>query len=369
MVLGRGGMGVVWRATDALLDREVAVKEIQWPSQLDARERETLRQRALREARTAARLDHPNIIGVHDVVVEDQRPWIVMQLAQYRSLSDVVRDEGPLTPVRAAHVGLQILAAIRAAHAAGVLHRDVKPGNVLLGPGDRAVLTDFGMAIADGYPRLTTTGVLIGSPSYMAPERARGEPGTPTADLWSLGATLYAAVEGRPPFAREGAMAVLTAIVSADPDPPRRAGPLWPVISGLLRKDPVARLNAAEAERMLLRITDGGAAALPALGEPLPLRWSQPSRLPAARQPVILLAQHRKTGRSCGRRQLAAPAVGRFPSLAGPLAWIFLRPSRGRRRPGLMTSPPRTSRAASGGSSAVAARPGPHRQRSRWPSL
>lgn len=267
-VLGRGGMGVVWLAADELLHREVAVKEIQWPSQLDASEREKLGQRALREARTAARLDHPNIISVYDVVVEDERPWIVMQLARYSSLSDAVRDGGPLTPVRAAKVGLQILAAIRAAHAAGVLHRDVKPANVLLGPGDRVVLTDFGMAIADGSPTLTTTGILIGSPSYMAPERARGEPGTPVADLWSLGATLYAAVEGRPPFAREGAMAVLTAVVSADPDPPQRAGPLWPVISGLLRKDPAARLNAAEAERMLLRITGSGAASLSALDEP-----------------------------------------------------------------------------------------------------
>src|SRR5579859_1363112 len=288
-VLGRGGMGVVWLAADELLHREVAVKEIQWPPQLDAMEREKLRQRALREARTAARLEHPNIIGVYDVIVEDERPWIVMQLARYRSLSDAVRDGGPLTPVRAAKVGLQMLAAIRAAHAAGVLHRDVKPGNVLLGPGDRVVLTDFGMAIADGSPTLTTTGVLIGSPSYMAPERARGEPGTPAADLWSLGATLYAAVEGQPPFAREGAMAVLTAIVSADPDPPRRAGPLWPVISGLLRKDPAARLSAAEAERMLLRITGGGAASSSALDEPTsPMGATVPlASSPAAGHPPL----------------------------------------------------------------------------------
>jgi eukaryotic-like serine/threonine-protein kinase len=276
-VLGRGGMGVVWLAADELLHREVAIKEIQWPSQLDARERETLRQRALREARTAARLNHPNVIGVYDVVVDDERPWIVMQLARYRSLSDAVRDEGPLAPVRAARVGLQILAAIRAAHAAGVLHRDVKPGNVLLGPDDQVLLTDFGMAIADGSPTLTTTGVLIGSPSYMAPERARGERSTPATDLWSLGATLYAAVEGRPPFAREGTMAVLAAVVSADPDPPRRAGALWPVISGLLRKDPTARLNAAEAERMLLQTTGGGAVSSSALAEPTsPMRATVP---------------------------------------------------------------------------------------------
>ncbi len=248
-------MGIVWLAGDELLHRDVAVKEILWPPHLDAVERETLRQRALREARTAARLNHPNIVGMYDVVEEDGRPWIVMQLVPYRSLSDAVRDDGPLSPGQAAQAGLQILAAIRAAHAIGVLHRDVKPGNVLVGPQGRVVLTDFGMAIADGSPALTTAGVLIGSPSYMAPERARGEPATPAADLWSLGATLYAAVEGRPPFDRDGTMAVLTAVVSDDPDRPSRAGPLWPAISGLLRKDPGERLDAGEVERLLRRVT------------------------------------------------------------------------------------------------------------------
>lgn len=258
--LGRGGMGVVWLACDELLDREVAVKEILWPNQLGAMERETLRQRALREARTAARLHHPNIVGVYDVVEDDGRPWIVMQYVPYRSLRDVVREDGPLSQERAARVGLTILAAIRAAHAAGVLHRDVKPGNILLGPEDQAVLTDFGMAIADGSPTLTTSGMLIGSPSYMAPERARGEPASAAADMWSLGATLYAAVEGRPPFDREGTMAVLAAVVSADPDPPSRAGALWPVISGLLRKDPDERLDTYEVESQLRRIAEAGSA-------------------------------------------------------------------------------------------------------------
>ena len=262
-------MGVVWLASDQLLHRDVAVKEILWPPLLEEKERK-LRQRALREARTAARLDHPNIIRVYDVVEEDQRPWIVMQLARYPSLSEVVRDDGPLPPGRAAHVGLGILAAITAAHAAGVLHRDVKPGNVLLGPEDQVVLTDFGMAIADGSPTLTTSNVLIGSPSYMAPERARGLPGTPAADLWSLGATLYAAVEGRPPFDRDGTMAVLTAVVSAEPDPYRRAGPLQPTISGLLRKDPAERLNAVETERMLGRIAGQGLASATGLDEATP---------------------------------------------------------------------------------------------------
>ena len=281
-VLGRGGMGVVWLAGDELLHRDVAVKEILWPPLLEEKERK-LRQRALREARTAARLDHPNIIRVYDVVEEDRRPWIVMQLVRYPSLSEVVRDDGPLPPDRAARVGLEILAAITAAHAAGVLHRDVKPGNVLLGPEDQVVLTDFGMAIADGSPTLTTSNVLIGSPSYLAPERARGLPGTPAADLWSLGATLYSAVEGRPPFDRDGTMAVLTAIVSAEPDPPQRAGPLWPVISGLLRKDPAERLNAVEAGHMLRRIADESLASATRLDEPTsPLAEDIPATLGGA---------------------------------------------------------------------------------------
>jgi hypothetical protein len=258
-VLGRGGMGTVWLASDEVLARDVAVKEIHWPTQLGDTERDNLRQRAMREAQTAARLDHPNIARVYDVI-DDGRPWIVMQLIPYPSLRDVVLADGPLPPQRAAQIGLGVLAAIRAAHDAGVLHRDVKPGNILLGPDDHPVLTDFGMAIADGSPTLTASGLLIGSPSYMAPERARGEPATPAADMWALGATLYAAVEGRPPFDREGALAVLTAVVSMDPDPSGHAGPLWPVISGLLRKDPARRLDAAGVQRLLGHVADGSAA-------------------------------------------------------------------------------------------------------------
>jgi serine/threonine protein kinase len=252
-------MGTVWLASDEVLARDVAVKEIHWPAQLSDTERDNLRQRAMREAQTAARLDHPNIARVYDVI-DDGRPWIVMQLIPYPSLRDVVLEDGPLPPQRAAQIGLGVLAAIRAAHDAGVLHRDVKPGNILLGPDDHPVLTDFGMAIADGSPTLTASGLLIGSPSYMAPERARGEPATPAADMWALGATLYAAVEGRPPFDREGALAVLTAVVSMDPDPSGHSGPLWPVISGLLRKDPARRLDAAGAQRLLGRVADGSAA-------------------------------------------------------------------------------------------------------------
>src|SRR6266487_1838605 len=260
-VIGRGAMGVVWLAGDESLDRDVAVKEILWLHQLEAAGRETLRQRALREARTAARLNHPNIVGVYDVVEDDGRPWIVMPLVPHRSLSDVMRDDGPLSPGRAAQVGLRILSAIRAAHAVGALHRDVKPGNVLLGPDDRVVLSGFGTAIADGSPTLTTSGALIGSPSYVAPERARGEPATPAADLWSLGATLYAAVEGRPPFHRDGKVAVLAAVIGDYVDPPSHSGPLWPLISALLCKDPSVRPDAAGAERLLQRVAGSRSGA------------------------------------------------------------------------------------------------------------
>jgi eukaryotic-like serine/threonine-protein kinase len=266
-VIGRGGMGVVWLAGDQSLHRYVAVKEILWPPQLDAGERATLHQWAAREARKAAGLNHPNIVRIYDLVEDDGRPWVVMQFVPYRSLSDVVRDDGPLSPGRAAQVGLRIMDAIRVAHAVGVLHRKLKPRNVLLGPEDRVVLTGFGMAIADGSPTLTTSGALTGSPSYMAPERVCGEPATPAADLWSLGATVYAAVEGRPPFERGGSMAVLAAVVSNDPDRPRRAGPLWPVISGLLRNNPADRLDAAEVARLLRRVAGDRGAVRDALPE------------------------------------------------------------------------------------------------------
>jgi eukaryotic-like serine/threonine-protein kinase len=270
-VVGRGGMGVVWLATDELLRRDVAVKEIVWPAQLGEAERDDLCERAMREARTAARLNHPNVIRVFDVVEDDGRPWIVMQFIRYLSLRDVVREQGPLTPRRVARIGLGILDALQAAHAAGVLHRDVKPGNVLLGPDDEVVLTDFGMAVADGSTALTAAGKLIGSPAYMAPERARGEPATRAADMWSLGATLYTAVEGRPPFDRPGALAILTAVVSGQPDPPSRAGQLWLPISGLLRKDPAKRPGALETGRLLRQVVGTGAsAAAPQVTSPLP---------------------------------------------------------------------------------------------------
>jgi hypothetical protein len=257
--LGTGGMGTVWLAVDEVLARQVAVKEVSPPAGVTDHEREVLRERTLREAQTAARLSHPNVVTIYDVV-DDGQPWIVMELIPSRSLRDVVQEDGPLTPQQAARVGLQVLAALRAAHALGILHRDVKPGNVLIDADGRAVLADFGIARAQDSPTLTMSGVLVGSPSYIAPERASGAPGDTGSDLWSLGATLYAIVEGRPPYDREGALPTLMAVVNEEPDPPSRAGALWPVISGLLRRDVAARLGPDQAEHMLRQVAEAGSA-------------------------------------------------------------------------------------------------------------
>src|SRR5579872_986593 len=270
-VIGRGGMGVVWRARDEMLNRDVAVKEVIWPPEIQEAERETVRRRALREAQMAARLHHQNVVGVYDIFEDDGRPVIVMELLPFGSLRDTLGEGGPLPPARVARIGLGVLAGLRAAHEAGVIHRDVKPANIMLGPEDRVVLTDFGIAKATDSEALTTAGILIGSPSFLAPERARGEQAGAAADLWGLGASLYTAVEGRPPFERPGALASLTAVVADEPDPYRHAGPLEPVISGLLRKDPGARLSTAEAEQMLRGVLEqhtpgpeSAAAAVPA---------------------------------------------------------------------------------------------------------
>jgi len=254
--VGRGGMGTVWEAYDETLRRRVAVKEVLLPAGIPADERAMLCERTLREARSAARLTHPSVVVIYDVVEEDDRPWIVMELLNALSLADLVRDHGPLPADQVASVGLQVLAALEAAHTAGILHRDVKPGNVLLAPDGRATLTDFGVARASGDSTLTSTGLLLGSPSYISPERARGGDPTPASDLWALGATLYAAVEGQAPFERGDPLPTLTAVVGEPPDPMRLAGPLEPVLAGLLVKDVGYRWDAE-------RTRSGLRAALP----------------------------------------------------------------------------------------------------------
>ncbi len=250
--IGHGAMGVVWRARDELLDRNVAVKEVRLPPSLSEAERGNGYQRTLREARTAARLSHPAVAAVYDVVEEFGRPWIVMELVPGRSLDEVIAQDGPLPPSRAAELGHQLLAALASAHAVGVLHRDVKPSNVILTPDGRTVLTDFGIATIEGDPSLTQTGIVMGSPGFLAPERIRGGAATPASDLWSLGATVYAAVEGCGPYdCRGGAMTTMAAVVAEDPLPPTAAGPLAAVISALLSRDPARRPSATAAARML----------------------------------------------------------------------------------------------------------------------
>ncbi|GII54582.1 hypothetical protein Pth03_29710 [Planotetraspora thailandica] len=263
--VGRGGMGMVWHAHDVLLDRDVAVKELILPYGLDQSATQVANRRMLREARSAARLSHPGIVTVHDVVEEDGRPWIVMELVRAWSLEQAVRQSGPLPVVQAAEIGIRVLDAIRHAHAAGILHRDVKPGNVLL-TADRVVLTDFGIAAIEGDVSITQTGLLMGSPAYIPPERLQGRPITHAADLWSFGATLYAAVEGRPPYEGADAVAVLGAVLTQEPNRPQRAGALLPVIDGLLRKNPADRLAAAQVAEMLERVLHSNGAGLPVRG-------------------------------------------------------------------------------------------------------
>jgi eukaryotic-like serine/threonine-protein kinase len=254
--VGSGGMGRVWLARDEILHRDVAVKEVLPPDWMNDAERDALRHRTLREARSAARLNHPNVVRIYDVRHVDGSPLIVMEYVHARSLHQVVAADGPLPPVRVAAIGRRLLAALRAAHACGVLHRDVKPHNVLIGDGGRVVLTDFGLATLDDDGSITRTGVVMGSPQYIAPERARDGVSSVAADLWSLGATMYAAVQGRSPYARSTPMATLTALATAPPDPATRAGPLRPVLAGLLRRDPRRRLDADETDRLLRRVTD-----------------------------------------------------------------------------------------------------------------
>ena len=255
-VVGRGGMGTVWKAHDTVLDRDVAVKEVSLPERLTDGERAELRAHVIEEARATAMLDHPGVVTIHDVVQQDGRPWIVMELVEGSSLKEILDTEGPLSPQRAAAIGRQLLAVLSAAHSAGMLHRDVKPSNVIVTASGRAVLTDFGLAVSTSRPGETVACPLEGSPAYLSPEQARGEPLGPASDMWSLGALLYAAVEGRAPYQREGALPSLLAILMDPYVPPANAGPLRPAIDGLLRRDPAARLDEARLARMLTAVAD-----------------------------------------------------------------------------------------------------------------
>ena len=249
--IGRGGMGTVWRAEDEVLGREIALKRLHAQQHLSEDELATVYERTRREARSAARITHPNVVVVHDVLDDEGLPCIVMEYVHGTTLGALLKGGGALPPGEAARVGLGMVAALRAAHAAGVLHRDVKPGNVLLGGNGRVVLTDFGIAMATGTSTLTKTGEIIGSIDYIAPERMKGHKPGPSADLWALGATLFQSVEGRPPFRKATAMETAYAIAVDPLAPMRAAGPLELLIEMLLAKDPDERPSAEETERAL----------------------------------------------------------------------------------------------------------------------
>jgi serine/threonine protein kinase len=272
-LIGHGAVGTVWRAGDLVLTREVAVKQVRVPALMTEHDRKILHERSLREAKVAARLSHPGVVCVHDVIEAEGSPWIVMELVAGRSLAQAIADDGPVAPPKAAMLGTMLLAALATAHSAGVVHRDVKPSNVLLADDGRAVLTDFGIATLDGDPALTQAGMVLGTPGFCAPERIRGGPATPASDLWSLGATLYAAVEGHGPFDGQGsALAVLASIVHAQPPAAPSAGALAPVISALMNKDPSSRPEAARAAALL-----AAAASRPAPPPRDPAARGQPS--------------------------------------------------------------------------------------------
>ena len=325
-LVGGGGMGAVWHAHDILLGRDVAIKEIWFPSAgsgpVDPAD--PLVRRALREAQAAARLRHPGIVTVHDVVIDEGRPWIVMELINGRSLAAAIREHGLLTEQRTAEIGLYILDALRTAHREGIVHRDVKPANILVDDADRVVLTDFGIAAVEDATALTATGQMVGSPAYLAPERINGRPATAAADLWALGVTLYTAVTGRSPFQREDTQATIAAVLTSRPTAPAHAGRLWPVIKGLLIKDPARRLTAENAMKLLANVAYPTGSPGPATPTPERRRarwWPTPSR------------RHRPAPDGLPGT-LAAPP----PTIAAPTAYQDALDERG---PGVVPSSPR----------------------------
>ena len=327
--IGRGAMGIVWRGRDELLDREIAVKEVRAAS---ADSQDAYR-RTLREAKAAARLNHPGVVTVFDVVEEDGRPWIVMELVHARSLDRVIAEDGPLQPLQAARVGERLLSALACAHAAGVLHRDVKPANVLIGTDDIVVLTDFGIATSPGDSALTQVGMVMGTPGFTAPERTQGDAATPASDLWSLGATMYTAVEGRRPFERSGGFAAIMAAV-ADEEAPRApsAGPLGPVIDALLRANPAERPDAATTARLL---ADAAAQATSGPAFPAGIPGSAPAFADVREFPPMPLPAD-------------LPASADLPEFLDQPAWLGLPTPSDAHAPGLTSTDPPWSGAPDG---------------------
>ncbi len=302
--VGNGGMGTVWRATDTLLRRDVAVKEVVLPPGLAPSDRDAMYERTLREARAAAAIQHPAVVQVYDVVTEGGRPWIVMELLDARSLADMVIEDGPVAPRAVAKIGIALLGALEVAHAIGVLHRDVKPANVLICTDGRCVLTDFGVARMPTDVQLTTPGMVLGSPHFISPERAMGQDFGPPSDLFSLGVTLYTAVEGRPPFDRGDPIETMHAVVEDPPATPQRSGPLTAVLMGLLEKDPARRLDVHNARGMLRQLLAGpltsNATAVNSVTDPYAV---VPVQRPAT--PLAIAAEPKPTGQIGGRAMIA----------------------------------------------------------------
>jgi tRNA A-37 threonylcarbamoyl transferase component Bud32 len=383
-VLGRGGMGTVWRAKDETLGRTVAVKELRFPSSIDEDEKRRLITRTLREAKAIARIRNNGAVTVFDVVHEDDRPWIVMELIEGKSLAEVIREDGLLEPKRAAEVGLAILDVLRAAHREGILHRDVKPSNVLIAEDGRVVLTDFGIAQVEGDPSITSTGMLVGAPSYISPERARGHKPGPAADLWSLGGLLYAAVEGVPPYDKGSAIATLTAVMTEPVEEPKNAGPLKNVIFGLLAKDPQQRLDDAGARTMLNEVIHASdpkkeppadatrVVALPPVPEESSGKGTPGGAAGAKRGEEAAeklrgaLRSVRKAATSAGAATAAAAARGKAPgTTAGETSGDVSSPGAAAGTPG--TTRPAPSDGARDTTTALASNSGTAKPSSGWP--
>ncbi|MBV2353892.1 serine/threonine protein kinase [Streptomyces sp. J2-1] len=321
--LGEGGMGTVWRAEDETLHREVAVKEVRAPSGMAAADIEKMYTRLEREAWAAARIPNRNVVTVYDVATDDGRPWIVMELVRGRSLGDLLRDDGPMDPCRAAEIGAEVLSALRAAHGAGVLHRDVKPANVLLSDDGRVILTDFGIATVEGDSSLTMTGEVVGSPEYLPPERALGRVPGPESDLWSLGVLLYASVEGVSPFRHDTPLSTLRAIVDEELPPPCRSGALTSVIEGLLVKEPAERMTAEQAERDLRTVAGGGT--------PGPAPAAGPATVPSGAVTRTSPAQAVRPAQSAAPTPLPPPPAAYSPGAGFGPPPAAGTPGRGRR--------------------------------------
>jgi eukaryotic-like serine/threonine-protein kinase len=365
--LGQGGMGVVWRATDTVLGRAVAIKEVRLPPEVPDRQRADTQQRILREARAAARLNHPGAVTVHDVVQDGGEIFIVMELVEAPNLEQVVSGQGPLAAERAARLGLELLSTLEAAHRAGIVHRDVKPSNILLPPDGQAKLSDFGIAQLQGDPQLTASGTVLGSPAYMAPEQAAGKAG-PAADRWSLGASLYFAVTGRPPFRGDSVMATLAAVALSEPEPPACDPRLSSAIMALLAKAPDDRPGGPGLLEQFRRVTQPdrsrtvplhpttadrpgaapGTAAPPATGRTAP--GTGPAGEPTAGLPVPA-ARRRRTS------LVAAAAVAVAVAVVAVVAFILGQghTGAGQRRPPATTRATAAAPAATGAGTATTA--------------